>query len=184
MLIGLISDTHIRIPGHRAGLSSLTTEALPSEVKVAFTGVDLILHAGDIYTLPVLDDLETVAPVLAAEGDDDPFESVNDPRVKPEQMIEIEGVTIWVSHYGLWPENSTREMPDVIVYGHSHTSAMEQVNGTLRINPGSPTFPQYNHIIGSVGFLDIKDGQVEARIVQLEGVLNDSGTSGIPGITN
>ena len=63
MLIGLISDTHIRIPGHRAGLSSLTAEELPSEVKVAFTGVDLILHAGDIYTLPVLDDLETVAPV-------------------------------------------------------------------------------------------------------------------------
>ena len=55
---------------------------------------------------------------------------------------------------------------------------------TLLINPGSPTFPQYNHVIGSVGFLDIKDGQVEARIVQLEGVLKDSGTSGIPGITN
>lgn len=184
MLIGLISDTHIRIPGHRAGLSSLTTEALPSVVKVAFTGVDLILHAGDIYTLPVLDELETVAPVLAAEGDDDPFESVNDPRVKPEQMIEIDGTTIWISHYGLWPEDSTQKKPDVIVYGHSHTSAMETVNGTLHINPGSPTFPQYNHIIGTVGFLEIKKGQVEARIVQLEGVLSDSGTSGIPGITN
>ena len=184
MLIGLISDTHIRIPGHRAGLSSLTTEALPGEVKVAFAGVDLILHAGDIYTLPVLDELETVAPVIAAEGDDDPFESVNDSRVKPEHTIEIEGVTIWISHYGMWPENTTRKQPDVIVYGHSHRSAMDRTDGTLHINPGSPTFPQYNHVIGSVGFLDIKDGRVDARIVQLEGVLTDGGTSGIPGKTN
>lgn len=184
MLIGLISDTHIRIPGYRAGLSSLTAEELPLEVKVAFAGVDLILHAGDIYTLPVLDDLETVAPVIAAEGDDDPFESVNDLRVRPEQTIEVEGVIIWVSHYGLWPENSTRKLPDVIVYGHSHSSAMENIDGTLRINPGSPTFPQYNHEMGTVGFLDVKDGKVEARIVQLEGVLKDSGTSGIPGITS
>ncbi len=184
MLIGLISDTHIRIPGHRAGLSSLTAEELPHQVKVAFAGVDLILHAGDIYTLPVLDELETVAPVIAAEGDDDPFEMVNDPRVKPEQTIEIEGFTIWISHYGLWPENSKRKPPDIIVYGHSHRSAMERVDGVLRINPGSPTFPKYNHVIGTVAFLDIKDGQVEARIVQLEGELNDSGTSGIPGFTS
>jgi len=61
---------------------------------------------------------------------------------------------------------------------------MEKVDGVLRINPGSPTFPQYNHVIGTVGFLDIKNGQVEARIVQLEGVLKNSGTSGIPGITS
>jgi len=184
MLIGLVSDTHIRIPGYRAGLSSLTAEELPRAVTQAFAGVDLILHAGDIYTLPVLDDLETVAPVLAAEGDDDPFESVNDRRVKPEHTVTIEGVTIWVSHYGLWPENSTKKLPDVIVYGHSHRSAMERVDGTLRINPGSPTFPQYNHVMGSVGFLEIKDGKVEAHILQLEGMLGDSGTSGIPGITN
>jgi putative phosphoesterase len=184
MLIGLISDTHIRIPGHRAGLSSLTAEELPPQVKVAFAGVDLILHAGDIYTLPVLDELETVAPVIAAEGDDDPFEMVNDPRVKPEQTIEIEGLTIWISHYGLWPENTTRKLPDIIVYGHSHRSAIERVDGVLRINPGSPTFPQYNHVIGSVAFLDIENGQAEARIVQLEGAIKGSGTSGIPGFTN
>ncbi|HEY32182.1 MAG TPA: metallophosphoesterase family protein [Dehalococcoidia bacterium] len=184
MLIGLISDTHIRIPGHRVSLSTLTAEELPVEVKKAFKGVDLILHAGDIYTLPVLDDLETVAPVISAEGDDDPFESVNDPRVKPEHTIVIEGITIWLSHYGLWPENSTKKLPDVVVYGHSHRSAMETVDGTLRINPGSPTFPLYNHQIGTVGFLDIKDGKVEARIVQLEGMLNDRTTSGIPGITS
>lgn len=184
MLIGLISDTHIRIPGTRAGLSSLTTEALPPEVLEAFKGVDLILHAGDIYTLPVLDSLETVAPVLVSEGDDDPFEAVNDRRVKPEHNLTFDGVTIWLTHYGMWPENSRKPLPDVIVYGHSHRSAMENQNGSLRINPGSPTFPRYQSVIGTVGFLTIKDGKVEARIEQLEGEITSAGTMGIPGKTN
>jgi len=47
MRIGLLSDTHI--PEARSGL--------PPEVKKAFEGVDLILHAGDIYSLSVLDEL-------------------------------------------------------------------------------------------------------------------------------
>ncbi len=181
MLIGLLSDTHIRIPGHRAGLSSLTAHELPAAVKLAFKGVDLILHAGDIYTLPVLDDLETVAPVLVSEGDDDPFEAVNDRRVKHDHTITVEGVTIWMSHYGMWPEHSKKKTPDVIVYGHSHRSAMETQNGTLRINPGSPTFPRYQYVMGTVGFLSIKDGKVEARIEQLEGEIKGGGTSGLPG---
>ncbi len=184
MLIGLISDTHIRIPGTRAGLSSLTTEALPPEVLEAFTGVDLILHAGDIYTLPVLDSLETVAPVLVSEGDDDPFEAVNDRRVKPEHNLTFDGITIWLSHYGMWPENSRKPLPDVIVYGQSHRSAMENQNGGLRINPGSPTFPRYQPVLGTVGFLTITDGKVEARIEQLEGEITGGGTMGIPGKTN
>jgi len=162
----------------------LTTEELPPEVKLALKGVDLILHAGDIYSLPVLDELQTVAPILAAEGDDDPFESVNDWRVKPEHTITVEGITIWLSHYGLWPENSKEKLPDVTVYGHSHRSAIENQDGALRMNPGSPTFPQYRHELGTVGFLSINSGKVEAHIVQLEGEIRGGGTSGIPGFTS
>lgn len=184
MLIGLLSDTHIRVPGHHVNLSTLTTEVLPNQVKEAFRGVDLILHAGDIYSLPVLDALETVAPVLAAEGDDDPFESVNDRRVKPEHILTIEGVTIWLTHYGQWSGSSGLTAPDVTVFGHTHRSAIERDDGRLRINPGSPTFPQYRSILGTVGFLTINAGKVEPRIVQLEGEITGAGTSGIPGITN
>ena len=184
MLIGLISDTHIRVPGYRVGLSTLTTETLPPQVLEAFKGVDLILHAGDIYSLPVLDKLETVAPVLAAEGDDDPFESMNDPRVAHDQNITVEGVNIWVSHYGMWPEYSKYKEPDVIVFGHSHRSTLEQNDGKIRINPGSATFPKYQSTLGTVGFLSIEDGKVEPRILQLEGDYSSAGTSGIPGFTS
>jgi putative phosphoesterase len=61
MRIGLLSDTHI--PD--------VAEKLPDELMEVFQGVDLILHAGDLYTPSVLDDLERIAPVLAALGDDD-----------------------------------------------------------------------------------------------------------------
>ena len=181
MLIGLISDTHVRLPGTRVELSTLTTEELPIQIKYAFKGVELILHAGDIYSLPVLDMLETIAPVLAAEGDDDPFNLVNDSRVKHSQTLTIEGMTIWLSHYGQWPEDSKEEMPDIIVYGHSHRSALEKGNGLIRVNPGSPTFPQYFNIPGSVGLMNIESGKVDIEIVQLKGDISSKGTSGLPG---
>ncbi len=186
MLIGLLSDTHVRTPGFNAGLSSLTADELPAAVCEALQGVDLILHAGDIYTLPVLDELEAVAPVLAAEGDDDPFESVNDARVSPEHLLVLEGVTIWVSHYGMWPEDSPRPAPDVIVYGHSHRAGIEHHNGIVRINPGSPTFPGYRYTLGTVGFLTVVHGRVtDVRLQQLEGgEITAGGTSGIPGFTS
>ncbi len=181
MLIGLVSDTHVRIPGTRAGLSTLTAEELPPQIAQALRGVDLILHAGDVYTLPVLEMLETLAPVLVAEGDDDPFEIVNDKRAKPEQFITVEGVTIWLSHYGEWPENSRQKPPDVIVFGHSHRSTVENNDGILRVNPGSPTFPRYQFTLGTVGLLTVKSGKAEVEIIQLKGESRGPITSGVPG---
>ena len=169
MLIGLLSDTHVRISGHHVSLSTLTSSELPPQVREAFRGVDLILHAGDIYSLPVLDDLETVAPVLAAEGDDDPFDITIDKRVKPTQTITVDGVTIRMSHYGEWIEDSKKKTPDIIVYGHTHHGKLEDRNGTIRINPGSPTFPGYQYVLGTVGFISINSGKANARIMQLEG---------------
>ena len=181
MLIGLLSDTHVRLPGTRVELSTLTTEALPIQIKHAFKGVDLILHAGDIYSLPVLDKLETIAPVLAAEGDDDPFNSVNDHRVKHTQTLTIEGMTIWLSHYGQWPEDSKEKTPDIIVYGHSHRGALDKRNGIIRVNPGSPTFPLYQNILGTVALMNIESGKVDIEHVKLEGDITAKGTSGLPG---
>ena len=61
MRIGLISDTHI--PD--------IEKKIPFEIMHSFRGVDLILHAGDVYSPSVLDDLDCIAPVLVARGDDD-----------------------------------------------------------------------------------------------------------------
>src|SRR4030042_7066215 len=86
MHIGLISDTHI----------PYDIRELPTQVKEVFRGVDLILHAGDIYLSSVLDELEEIAPVLAARGDDD-LPSVNG-RVKEKHVLNFEGFSLWLIH--------------------------------------------------------------------------------------
>ena len=178
MLIGLISDTHIRVPGSRNNLGQLCASEFPPQIEEVFHGVDLILHAGDIYTLPILDTLEHIAPVLAAEGDDDPFEIMNDKRTKWRHVITVEGVTIWLSHQPeLWFWDDHEKLPDVIVFGHSHEVTLENDGSILRVNPGSPTFPRYKREPGTVGLLTINSGKAEAQIIQLQGKVSGTTSS-------
>lgn len=59
--IGLISDTHL--PERR--------RTLPPALHAIFEGVDLLLHAGDVGELRVLDELGEIAVVVAVHGNDD-----------------------------------------------------------------------------------------------------------------
>ena len=180
MLIGLLSDTHIRVAGTRSNLGQLWGDHLPLQISEAFRGVDLILHAGDIYTLPVLEELEKVAPVLAAEGDDDPFEIMNDNRVKLKHILNIEGITIGLAHqFEAWDLGKQEDLPDVIVFGHLHKPSLERRNGVLWVNPGSPTFPNYRYELGTVALLTVKDGKAEAQIIKLQGALGGAAGSNI-----
>jgi putative phosphoesterase len=178
MLVGLISDTHI----------AFKSQPIPPQVLAAFQGVDLILHMGDVWIPWVLDELETVAPVLVARGDDDMDEDFgDDQRVKKTQTLTLDGITIWATHikprYGLivppQPGNgpiTRRRMdtedppdpPDVVAFGHSHFAEIEDYKGVLLVNPGSPTMPSYIPKLGSVGLLTIRNGRAEARLIKLE----------------
>ena len=180
MLIGLLSDTHI----------ASADQALPPQVKEAFQGVDLILHLGDVWIPAILDELEEVAPVLVARGDDDMDEDFgNDSRMEGRQVLHFDGVTVWAMHvkprYGaiVHPKDTNsyhalfnrdrlheaaEELPDVVVFGHSHFAEIENYKGVLLVNPGSPTMPNYIPKLGTVGFLTIEDSRAEARLLQLE----------------
>lgn len=182
MLIGLLSDTHI----------AFRSQVLPTQVKRAFDGVDLILHMGDVWIPDILDELETVAPVLAARGDDDMDEDFGgDSRMEKRQVLRFDGITLWAMHikprYGLivpddrlnsyggilrkspyLAEQETEDRPDVVAFGHSHFAEIENYKGVLLVNPGSPTMPSYIPKLGTVGLLSVNDGNAEARLVQLE----------------
>src|SRR5260370_34527141 len=56
--VGVIADTHV----------PEALSALPGEIAGLFQGVDLILHAGDISSKEVLDELRLVAPVVTVRG--------------------------------------------------------------------------------------------------------------------
>lgn len=172
LLIGLLSDTHI----------PEVSKELPLELMDAFKGVDLILHAGDIYTSSLLDDLERIAPVIAASGDDDYTVTQLDKRVKEKHVLKLEGQTLWLVHerpyylfppYSRWlkskmhPEQDTEDSPNIVVFGHGHHPDVQNVDDILLINPGSPNFPDYRHALGTIGILNINAGKADVRIVQL-----------------
>ena len=201
VLIGLISDTHIGypsdiLPPHIKILKpNVSVAKLPHEVTDALRGVDLILHAGDIYVPSVLEELQAIAPVRAAWGDDDLASDFGtDPRLKKRHTLDIDGVTLWLSHVrpaiwlvdpddngyllesepGEWEDPSNMPpAPDIIVHGHTHASVVEYLNeiesnkNVLVVNPGSATFPGYVPKLGSIGLLTINGGKVKARIVPL-----------------
>jgi putative phosphoesterase len=169
MRIGLLSDTHI--PD--------VEKEFPSEITKAFLGVDLILHAGDIYDPSVLDDLEYIAPVLAARGDDDYLTTPKDKRVQEKHVLKIEGHTLWLVHeraYYLqssWVQSRVPigqekyDFPDIIVFGHEHRTVERRIDNILFVSPGSPTFLGYRHGLGTVGILNIDSGRVDVQILQL-----------------
>jgi len=170
MRIGLLSDTHI----------PEVVKELPREVIKAFQGVDLILHAGDIYATSVLDNLECAAPVLAARGDDDHFSTLTDQRVKEKHVLQLEGQTLWLVHersyspqwwQSRWWESKLSSgqdvKPDIVVFGHEHRTIVQRLNDILFVNPGSPTFLHYRRGLGTVAILDIDSDEADINILQL-----------------
>jgi putative phosphoesterase len=171
MRIGLISDTH------------LSSGKLPQAVTHAFQGLDLILHAGDVITLPFLRRLEAVAPVTAVHGNMDmPGIRLSLPL---KRVIEAEGQRIGLIHGHRVP-NPDRVLPppldfqamhaylltefqddriDCIVYGHTHQAHLETYQGVLIINPGSITQGRGNH--ATVGLLTVNRDQIQGEIIQL-----------------
>ena len=174
MLIGLLSDTHI----------ASSAETLPPQIIDALSGVDLILHAGDIWIPSVLDELESVAPVMAAWGDDDYEADLGgDSRMITDLSLRLDGITCWLTHvrpsYGrilprkdsvfpVPPTEDAKDPPNVVVFGHSHFPTIEHYKDILLVNPGSATFPDYVRKLGTLALLTIDSGKVEARIVPLE----------------
>jgi putative phosphoesterase len=165
MLIGLISDTH----------QPSDCKELWEEARQVFAGVDLILHAGDIVHPVVLDWLQEIAPVLAARGNNDI--AVQDSRVQDTQVLDIEGNRIIMVHdlkrEHLQFDQIVRSQlagvkPAVMISGHTHMERLDYRDGVLQINSGSATLPhQMSTRLGTVGLLEIGDGQVGARIVRL-----------------
>ena len=144
-----MSDTHI----------PEAVDHLWPQVYEAFDGVDCIFHGGDIHEFWVLDTLEKIAPVYAARGNGEdgsggrPVQP-EDARVREAWSFEMENLTIGLTHYipteerppyltvARWVERYFPDKrPNVIVYGDTHTEAIEVVDGILCVNPGITDLP-------------------------------------------
>jgi putative phosphoesterase len=150
MMVGVLSDTHVNDRGSRR---------LPHQVLDLFRRFDvgLILHAGDLNSLSVLDELERVAPALAVRGNSDLIETKR--ALPATREIEVCGQMILLVHGDAGPSaNKTADglagRAGCIVYGHSHVPRLQLVKGSILFNPGSATdkrwWPDY-----SVGLLGV-----------------------------
>jgi len=158
--IGVISDTHIP---KAAG-------DLPERVYREFERVDLILHAGDLVELSVLEKLRKVAPARAVYGNMDAAEVTG--FLPRKDIIKVGGLRIGLIH-GYGPparivEAVAKEFKkvDVIVFGHSHVALCEKIKNTLFFNPGSPTdrvFAPYT----SFGILEVGKNGIAGMIMHL-----------------
>lgn len=184
MKIGLISDTHIPSVGPEP----------PPQVVRAFQGVDLILHAGDIYVASCIDWLERIAPVKATtswaasarEGSG---------RVGIPVVVEADGRSIGLVHELILTGMNDDALPgaiesrfphdrslpndlrsifgttvDIVVFGYTHEALIEQHQGVLFVNPGSPSMVKQVVKLGTVAILDLTPQGQEARIVELAGI--------------
>ena len=150
MRVGVVSDTH---------------GSLPDTVLDAFAGVERIIHAGDVGPGAILDLLGTVAPVIAVRGNMDDGERAS--CLRPLVNVALGGVRVLVVHR---PADVPRPLPAgvrVVVTGHTHKALVQEHDGVLWLNPGSPS--QARSGSGhSVAVLDIGgDGAVSAEIVRL-----------------
>lgn len=154
MLIGLISDTH---------------DMLRSQVHEALAGVELILHAGDVGEDAILDELETIAPVLAVYGNTD---APGRRRLAESIDRTLGGLRVHVSHGhevgSPTPERLVQRYDaEVIVYGHTHRQLVTRIGSQLIVNPGAAGARRFK-LEPSVGRLRIDDGRASIEIVPLE----------------
>ena len=134
MQVAVISDTHLPRGARR----------LPEACLEALRGSDLILHAGDLSALSVLDELRALGPpVEAVHGNaDDPALRAALPN---ELVVEAEGARIGIVHIpgpaAGREERLVRRFPgcEAVVFGHTHLPVVERHRGVWLLNPGSPT---------------------------------------------
>lgn len=143
---------------------------VPPRVGAHLTSADLILHAGDVCTADVLDELSGYAPVHAVRGNND------GPDVAewgaPDRLdLEIDGLAVGMIHDSGAATGRLvrmrRAFPDrdLVVFGHSHIPLDVVGEGPRLFNPGSPT-DRRRQPFGTIGLLAIEGGRLlEARIV-------------------
>ncbi|MSQ40151.1 MAG: metallophosphoesterase [Dehalococcoidia bacterium] len=184
MRIGLISDTHIPSMGAEP----------PPQVARAFEGVDLILHAGDVYIRSCIDWLERIAPVRSTESwVGVPREGAS--RMQDPKVVDAEGHSIGLVHQlfvpgmsdDVFPGSLATEYPpksslplalqsifgrtvDIVVFGYTHVALVETHQGVLFVNPGSTSLVRQVRRLGTVAVLEITKTGVDAKIIELAGL--------------
>jgi putative phosphoesterase len=157
MQIGVLADSHLQI----------WPQGLLLRVRELFSQAELILHAGDIINLSVLESLPL--PVVAVAGNSDSFLVTS--TLPFSRIVELNGFKIGLMH-GYGPPEAVPDRVlahfaaspvDAIVFGHSHVPLLERREGVLMFNPGPLSGLR---AAPSLGLLTLTD-EIKAEIIRL-----------------
>jgi putative phosphoesterase len=151
--IGVISDTH---------------DFLDPRVKELFADVDHILHAGDVGSAWITFQLEQIAPVTAVIGNTD-----SNLSLKENEVATLAGHKFMVQHIvnPQTPDEKLRRLiakhrPSVVVFGHTHKSFDQTLDGTRFFNPGYSGKPKFKQA-RSVAILQCDDSGITSEFIPL-----------------
>jgi putative phosphoesterase len=131
----------------------------------ALAGSDLIIHAGDIGKLEILDALRALAPVVAVRGniDTEPWTSA----LPTTAVAQAGAIGIYVLHdlkeLDLDPAAAGFR---VVVSGHSHKPSRTERGGVLYVNPGSAG-PRRFRLPVTVARLDLAQSPWNVEFIDL-----------------
>lgn len=118
---------------HKIGILSDTHNLLRESVTDILRGCEIILHAGDLHTKHILDQLNEIAPVYAVRGNADKEWA----DILPQSLsIELFGIRIFMIHNRKMIQEDIHDR-DLIIYGHSHKYEKQLINEQIWLNPGS-----------------------------------------------
>ena len=191
MRIGLISDT--RVPGGASEVPLEVIRALEGVDLILHAGG---IHTTKVLDwLEQIAPVKAVGRIHGGQAErPEPFslEGEDDPRVAEQQVLQLEGHTIgMVNNLELGGFNDdifpgaieARRLPDgslptmveeffgtpvdIVVFGRTLEIMVEEHQGILFINPGSPSLPRNLMKLGNVAVLHLTPGSREARIIDL-----------------
>jgi uncharacterized protein len=172
MKVGLVSDTH--------GI-------FDPRLKEIFADCELILHAGDVGSNEVMEELRQIAPARAVRGNVDPRDS----HLPLTLTLAVGGLTIHMlhilpaaqSHLAVWAraERDSRTLPQaaarllrafdasvtVVLFGHSHQPCLIELGNVLWVNPGSAGRKRFK-LPRTCARLEISDDVATVKVVPLE----------------
>jgi uncharacterized protein len=172
MNVVVISDTH-----------GFFDPQLPELLR----GAREILHAGDVGTAEVLDQLRAIAPTRAVRGNVDPASL----GLAPTLSCQIANTGIYMLHELPKPQSMLKEWAEapsiegraaercrrfvaefpetcrVVIFGHSHEPCAHILGGILFFNPGSAGKKRFS-LPRCFGMLDISASGARATFQSLE----------------
>ena len=159
-MIAVLSDTHGTDDARLSGWAADAVEA-----------ADLVLHAGDFTTVPVLEAFEAASERLAAvHGNVD--DAAVTARLPATETVDVGPVRIVVVHGHEHTETGLamlgrQEGADLVVSGHSHRPGVVDAGDVTLLNPGSHAQPR--QFRPAHAELEPADGGLRGRLVGEDG---------------